>query len=178
MAMGTDERQRLHHSHCTSTICLFFFFFAFFFFPLKFFLQCTHVPGNSFATVSASREIRLLLQGQRPILLTNLTRACQTSASDPWHPSIGCKLPTLAQEPLPEVTGRSYGQFCPPGVQAALGKSCLSLYSRTLKLLKSVLMDAASPAVLIVLCTGNHCPPGALVEHRLPRARQAHSPQV
>lgn len=124
------------------------------------------------------REICILLQGQRPILLTDLTCAFQTPASDPWHPSIRCKLPTLAQEPLPEVSGRSYGQFHPPGVQAALGKSCLSLYSRTLKLLKSVLMDTASPTVWIVLCIGNHCPPGALVENRLPRAGQADSPQV
>lgn len=76
------------------------------------------------------------------------------------------------------MTGRSYGQFCPPEVQAALGKSCLSLYSRTLKLLQSVLMDTASPAVRIVLCIGNHCAPGALVEHGLPRAGQADSPQV
>lgn len=124
------------------------------------------------------REICVLLPGQRPILLTNLTRAFSTSASDPWHPSIRCKLSTPAQEPLPGVTGRSYGQFCPPEVQAALGKSCLSLYSRTLKLLQSVLMDTASPAVRIVLCIGNHCAPGALVENRLPRARQADSPQV
>lgn len=124
------------------------------------------------------REICFLLQGQRPILLTNLTRAFQTSASDPWQPSIRCKLPTPAQEPLPEVTGRSYGQFCPPGVQAALGKSCLSLYSRTLKLLKSVLMDTASPSVRVVLCIGNHSPPGTLVENRLPRIGQADSPQV
>jgi len=63
------------------------------------------------------------------------------------------------------------GSFVPPGVQAALGKSCLSLYSRTLKLLQSVLMDAAAPSVRVVLCTGNHRPPGALVENRLPRAR-------
>jgi len=159
--------QSLHLNHLP------FFFLNLFFL----FLQCTHASGNSFASLCL-REICVLLRGQRPILLTNLTRASQTSASDPWHPSIRCKLPTLAQEPLPEVTGRSYGQFCPPGVQAALGKSCLSLYSRTLQLLKSVLMDTAPPAVRIVLCIGNHGPPGALVENRLPRVRQTDSPQV
>lgn len=151
--------QSLHLNHLL-------FFFAFFFFVAMY-----PRVREQLCYSLCPREICVLLQGQRPILLTNLTRAFQTSASDPWHPSIRCKLPTLAQEPLPEVTGRSYGQFCPPGVQAALGKSCLSLYSRTLKLLKSVLMDTASPAVRIVLCIGNHCPPGALVENRLPRIR-------
>lgn len=76
------------------------------------------------------------------------------------------------------MTGRSYGRFCPPGVQAALGESCLSLHSRALELLKPVLMDTACPAVRIVLCIGNHRPPGALVENRLPRIRQTDSPRV
>lgn len=141
-------------------------------------MQCTHMSGNCFATVSASEKSVFSYQA-RGQYCSQISRVhFSTSASDPWHPSIRCKLPTPAQEPLPEVTGRSYGQFCPPEVQAALGKSCLSLYSRTLKLLQSVLMDTASPTVWIVLCIGNDSAPGALVENRLPRVRQAHSPQV
>lgn len=165
MAMGTDERQRLHHSHCTSTTCLFL---------------CNAPTCQGTASLQSLPQeestFSYKARGQRCSQISPVRVRPQPLT--PGTPASGASFPTLAQEPLPEVTGRSYGQFCPPGVQATLGKSCLSLYSRTLELLKSVLMDTAPPAVLIVLCTGNHCPPGALVEHRLPRARQAHSPQV
>lgn len=135
--------QSLHLNH----LLFFFSFFLFFYF---FFTFCNVLTHQGTALLQSLPQRNLLSSARPEANTAHKSHPCiQTSASDPPPaPSIGCDLPTPAQEPLPEVTGRSCGQFC----------SSWSPSSPRKVLFESLLQNLEAAAV----CTdGRCCPLGA-----------------